>query len=238
MFIILWITRKYLHRILNITIFEANVFLVFFNLKVLFMKTLFFYLLTPLFFCASAQAQLVSVSALGMNRGIYFSCEDFQKNHPTETPQDCSKSDGFRIDDNFGLPVIKVKSSVNSFLYPAGTIYAFVDCYGRVYRYHNESYYQVIEMGAVNLYAKSPRYLANAAESHETEYFFSVHTDSEILPLEREYFIQAFSHHPEFAAHVDRNFYPNVSLKQFNAQSGMYEVARVFSQVISTITSR
>jgi hypothetical protein len=202
------------------------------------MKTLFFYLLTPLFFCASVQAQLVSVSALGMNRGIYFSREDFVKNHPTETPQDCAKSDGFRIEDNFGLPVLKVKSSVNSFLYPAGTIYAFVDCYGRVYRYSNECYYQVLEMGAVNLYAKPSGLSGNPGQSNETQYYFSINTDSEILPLEREYFIKAYAHHPEFAAHVDRNFYPNVSLKQFNVKTGMYEVARVFSDVFSNITSR
>lgn len=198
------------------------------------MKTLFFYLLTSLFFCASVQAQLVSVSALGMNRGIYFSREDFVKNQPTESPQDCSKSDGFRIEDNFGLPVLKVKSTVNSFLYPAGTIYAFVDCYGRVYRYSNESYYQVLEMGAVNIYAKPSGLSGNP----ETQYFFSLNPDSEILPLEREYFIKAYAHYPEFAAHVDRNFYPNVSLKQFNAQRGMYEVARVFSDVLSNFTSR
>jgi hypothetical protein len=93
-------------------------------------------------------------------------------------------------------------------------------------------------MGAVNLYAKPSGFAGNPGQSNETQYYFSINTDSEILPLEREYFIKAYAHHPEFAAHVDRNFYPNVSLKQFNVKTGMYEVARVFSDVFSNITSR
>jgi len=202
------------------------------------MKTLFCTLVHLGMCVFTLPAQLVSISAIGINRGIYFSSEEFVRNQPTESPQDCSKSECFTLWDNFGMPTLKVKTSIKTFIYPAGTVFGFVDCYGRIFRYFNEHYYQVIELGHINLYARTQKSMNTGFLSPETEYFFSVSTDSEIFPLERQYFLDAYAHQPDFASHVDDYFYPNVSLKQFNTKTGTYEISKVYSDMIGAITAR
>lgn len=201
------------------------------------MKTLFCFLFTTIIGLNAIQAQLVSLSAMGIKRGVYFKSEDLLKNQPTETPQDCSKNECFQMEETFGYQTLKIKTEQNNtFIYPAGTIYAFVDCYGRVFRYFNDKYYQVLEIGQVNLYALVRKEFVGGYVIPETEYYFSTSLESEIMPLERENFLAAYAHLPEFHSYVDRNFYPNISLKQFNKQNGTYEISQVYSNLVGMMS--
>ncbi len=186
----------------------------------------------------SVTAQPVSLSAVGLNRGVYFTANELLLNQPTESFQDCSKHQCFSVSESGGNPVVRVRTEANTIDYSAGKVFAFVDCYGRVFRFYDEGYYQILEMGSITIYAKAQKIVNKGATEMSTAYFFSESITGELLPLEREKLMQVYSNHPDFANYVDKYFYPNVSLTAFNVQNGTYEISRIFSDLVgNTLTA-
>lgn len=183
--------------------------------------------------------QTISNSVKGFKPGVYFNTEEFIHNQPAESPQDCSKSLCFQVFDDFGFSNLKVKTEQSSNnIYPAGTIFGFVDCYGRAFRYSEGKYYQILDIGSVNIFVRMSNRSIDDTFIPESDYFFSSSLDGELQALERAKVIQSFAHFPEFSQAIDKNFYPNVSLKQFNPESGVYEINRAYNNLTALVSQR
>lgn len=203
------------------------------------MKTFYASLMLSLCATGAVFSQVLSNSVKGYKPGIYFSSEDFQRNQPTEIPQDCAKTSCFQVYNDFGYANLKVKTeSASNNIYPAGTIFAFVDCYGRIFRFFETGYYQVLEIGAVNLFVRMDDRYFSESFIPESEFYFSTTLDGELMPLERARVIESYGHFPEFSQLVDQQFYPNVSLKRFNQDAGIYEINRAFHQLTAIVAQR
>jgi hypothetical protein len=196
------------------------------------MKPFFASILSGIFFTGSLFSQPMANSVRGFKPGIYFNAEELVRNNPTESPQDCSRAHCFQVFNDFGYSNLKVKTEQSSnYIYPAGTIFGFVDCYGRAYRYFEGKYFQILDLGSVNLFVSLKSQLVDSHFIPESAFFFSKTIDGELLPLERAEIIQAFKDFPEFAQLIETSFYPNVSLKQFNPASGIYELNQAYNNL-------
>jgi hypothetical protein len=203
------------------------------------MKKLTASALLSIFFPAFLLAQPLANSVTGFKTGVYFTLEEFTQNRPAESPQDCSRSNCYQVFNDFGMFNLKVKTEQSSNnIYPAGTIFAFVDCYGRSYRYFEGQYYQILDMGAINIFVSIKSLVAENLFIPESEYFFSTSLEGDLQPLQRALVINSYQHYPEFATLVDKTFYPNVSLKQFNSSSGVYELNRAYNQLTALVSQR
>jgi len=203
------------------------------------MKKLIASLLISIFFSEFLFPQTLSNSVTGFKSGVYFNADEFFRNHPAESAQDCSRPYCYEVFNDFGFSNLKVKTKQSSYnIYPAGTIFAFVDCYGRAYRYFDGKYYQILDMGAINIFVSLKSQLVDNHFIPESEFFFSTSLDSDLQSLVREKVIESYRNFPEFAAMVDKTFYPNVSLKEFNSASGIYEINRAYNQLTALVSQR
>lgn len=203
------------------------------------MKTLSASLLFSIILPQLVFSQTLSSSVTGFKSGVYFSAEEFARNHPAESAQDCSKPYCYQVFNDFGFSNLKVKTDQSSNnIYPAGTIFAFVDCYGRAYRYFDGKYYQILDLGAINIFVSLKSQLVDSHFIPESEYFFSTTLDGDLQALERNRVIESYQSFPEFANLVDKSFYPNVSLKEFNPASGVYEINRAYNQLTALVSQR
>ena len=116
--------------------------------------------------------------------GLYMSAEDYKKDKLTYESDCHNKAVKIRLHDMLGSsPKLTVIQDGKKTEHQKSEVFGFRDCDGKVYRFYNNSKYQVIDSGNVFIYRHEENVSAGKGFKVEKVYYFSTSADGNIMPL-------------------------------------------------------
>jgi len=191
------------------------------------MKTIRIFFVAALFMNAlSAFAQTTNKEAA--HSGIYLTLANFHAGKLTYEI-DCSKEKHkIKLHDFAGKAYIDVIHDGVKHTLQKKDIYAFVDCDNNVFRFFNNSEYQLHESLAISIYSKQESQSEYKSFKLVDVYYFSVGDTGAIKPLTIENLKYAFPDNHKFHDMLDAQFKDVTDIAEFDTFHKVYRVNHLY----------
>jgi hypothetical protein len=185
-----------------------------------------------LFFVFFAFAKKNTAQTAIIKSGVYITKADFKENKLTEEADCTNDKEKFKKHDFFSKSEFVVINKGKKITYLKKQIYAYRDCENVVWRFYNNQEYEIMETGAIYIYAIRKLVVVEESIEREPVYYFSKGALGDIKKLSVANLKEAFIKNQAFHNLLDAEFKaPNV-VEMYDAVHKMYEVNYLYKQCV------
>jgi len=149
---------------------------------------------------------IISLSTYAKSQsGIYKSASDF-KNDKLTNQNTCSGRKKIHTHDFFwSMPTVKVEENGKKYTYLKSELYGYKNCKNEVYRFYNNTEYQIAEAGNIYVYVQQKNITQSKGFIVVNAYYFSTTPDGEIMPLTADNLKKAFRTNDKFLGLIEQH---------------------------------
>jgi hypothetical protein len=164
--------------------------------------------------------------------GVYLTSSDYL-HHRLSYESDCnSAKHAIKVHGFLSNRYFKVVYKDQKQFLQKNEVYGYVDCDGKTFRFYQNSEYNIIEAGAINIYTQK-EYVGQYKARNQAlyTYYFSVALDSPIILLNIRNIKKVFSNNDKFQDLLDV-YFQTLSVTAYDDLHKMYKVNYLYSQSI------
>lgn len=162
--------------------------------------------------------------------GLFMKSEDFKKGNVTNPDTLNSGNLKINLNDFWGPSrYLTLKFNHKKQRILKSSVFGYCDAQKRAYRLYKNNNYRILESDSVYIYSKERVIGANKGTKIVTDFYFSVGSDSRILPLSRENIFAEFSHNAKF---IDLLETFNGDIAAYNTFHGTFAINYLYKKYL------
>jgi hypothetical protein len=190
-------------------------------------------LLTALLFIVFFSMTEKSIAqATKIKSGVYITKDDFKNNRLTEETDCENDKEKFKKHDFFSKAEFTIINKGKKTTYLKKDIYAYRDCENTVFRFYDNSEYEIRETKAIYIYVIRKLVIAEESIEREPIYYFSNGATGDIKKLTIANLKDVFKTNQVFCNLIDAQFKAPIVVEMYDAVHKMYEVNYLYSQSV------
>ena len=162
--------------------------------------------------------------------GIYLNIADFQKRKLSYVSDCQTQKRAIKLGSIFNSHEIILIYGDKKLRLNKSDVFGYRDCAKKTYRFHHDTEYRIVCTSRIFLYFKEQGYGTGKNSSTESQFFFSISLDSEIVELTVQNLKEAYLMNEKFKDLLDISFKDDNELSAFDHSQKRYKVIRIYEE--------
>ena len=176
---------------------------------------------------------IISLSTYAKSQsGIYKTAADF-RNDILTNKNACSGRKTIHVHDFFwNMPTVKVEENGKKYTYLKSELYGYRNCKNEVFRFYNNTEYQIAEAGNIYVYTQQKNITQSKGFIVVNAYYFSTSSDGEIVQLTMDNLKKAFRNNDKFLLALDQ-YLNEGDVQEYDQVHNTFKINYLYSKSIN-----